>query len=82
MSTTEITYPNREHEGADKTATRRALKALDDIEEQARVLRAKISNRYTIYGSDTATMTDNVRALTEHFAQLEILRDVREWHGR
>jgi hypothetical protein len=84
MSTTEttaITYPNREHENADKAAARRALAALAAIEDQVAVLRAKIEHRNYIYGSDTNQITDNARALTEHLAILETLRDVREWHA-
>jgi hypothetical protein len=80
-SMTEIAYPNREHEKADKAAARRALNSLAAIEEQVRILRAKIESRHTVYGSDAGHITDNARNLTEHLQTLEVLRDVREWHA-
>ena len=73
-------YPNREHQNADKAATRRALKALDEIIDHARLVRRRVENGASD-GSDTHILSDEVRKLTVNLGILEALRDVREWHA-
>ena len=44
-------YPNREHENADKAARRRAIKALDDIIDDAQTLQRRIARGYEPHAS-------------------------------
>lgn len=73
-------YPNREHGNADKAARRRALAALNGIEDETRMLRRKIATEVAD-GDDTQVLADHVRLLTRDLAVLGTLRDVREWHA-
>jgi hypothetical protein len=72
------TYPDHEHENADKAAERRALKALKDIDYEVATLRRKIENG-TADGDDTGILADRVREVTAQLAILGAFRDVREW---
>jgi hypothetical protein len=47
------TYPNKEHENADKAARRRALNALNDIEREVAILRRRVEGG-TADGDDTS----------------------------
>lgn len=78
---TAIEYPNREHANADKAARRRALKALDDIIEDAQALKRRIENGYEPHGTDAERLADKAIAASVNFAFLEQLRDVRAWHA-
>ena len=75
------TYPNREHENADKTARRRALKALEDIRGEAERLHFDISYDRDRDGDDTQKLSDLARRVTQNLAVLGALREVREWHA-
>ncbi len=75
------TYPNREHENADRAAMRRALHALSGIEGEVRDLRLKLSRDQRVDADEAQVITGHVRALTGYLAELGILRDVREWHA-
>lgn len=74
-------YPNREHENADKAARRRAIKALDDIIDDAQTLQRRIARGYEPHGTDAQRRADKAVASAVNFAFLEQLRDVREWHA-
>lgn len=80
MTTTETTYPNREHENADKAARRRALKALDNIAAEVDTLRRRIASDQRVDGDDTQAITGLAAALINHLAIMGALREVREWH--
>lgn len=73
------TYPNREHQKADEAAKRRALKALDDIEAEAKLLRRVISDNRRVDGDDSRAIAGIVRDLTVHLSILGALYEVREW---
>lgn len=73
-------YPNREHANADKAARRRALQSLADIEAEVAFLRKRV-NGDVADGDDTSTLAQRAVDATRHFAALEALRDVREWHA-
>ncbi len=74
-------YPNREHKKADDAARRRALKALDDLGDEIRLMRAVLErgSDYRVDGDMTQTMAGKVRDLTDYLATLAALYDVREW---
>lgn len=74
------TYPNREHENADKAARRRALQALADIEGEVALLRKRV-NGGIAEGDHTSTLAQRAVDVTRQFGRLEALRDVREWHA-
>lgn len=78
---TSTSYPSREHANADKAARRRALKALDDIIEDAQTLKRRIEHGYEPHGEDAQRIADKAVAVAVNFAFLEQLRDVREWHA-
>jgi hypothetical protein len=71
-------YPDRAHEASDKVTTRRALKALDEIEAEVAILRRRIANG-TVEGESTQILADRAREVTQHVSVLEALRTVREW---
>lgn len=73
-------YPNREHENKDKAARRRAHAALDMIASEVSVVGRRIEGGGAD-ADDCRQMAEHVRALTEHLAVLETLREVREWHA-
>lgn len=74
-------YPNREHERADKAATRRALSSLYDIIDDAKALARRIEGGYEPHGTDAQRFADKAVALAINLGILETLRDVREWHA-
>ena len=74
-------YPNREHEIADKAAKRRAIRALDEIVNEAGILRRKLDNAAWVDGDDTQILTDRTRELTKNLAILGALDEVRDWHA-
>jgi len=76
------TYPNREHERADKAARRRAITALDDIIADARMLQRRLEgDGYALGGSDVQNIVSKAVAAAVQFSALETLSDVREWHA-
>lgn len=80
MTTTPVSYPNREHYNEDKAARRRAGARLDLIATELAMLRKRIETEQAD-GADTATITTLVRDLSENFAIIGTLRQVREWHA-
>jgi hypothetical protein len=84
---TEIKYPDtlymgREHEQADHAARRRAVTSLDNIIEQADILRRRlIEGQLGIDGSYGRAILESSARLPEHLSALEILERVREWHA-
>lgn len=72
-------YPNREHEKAHKAAERRALSALDAIEEEARILAIRVRQCRDLDADATRAMAGKVHDLTGYLAELDILRQVCEW---
>jgi len=74
------TYPNREHENADKAAKRRAIRALDDISNEVGILRRKLDQDVYVDGDDTQILVDRFRQLTIQMTILGTLSDVRDWH--
>jgi aspartokinase-like uncharacterized kinase len=78
METPDV-YPNREHRNADMAAHRRAVKALDQIGEHAAELRRRVTNGQADAES-AMPLAATVAQLGGYLAQLETLRDVREWH--
>lgn len=89
------TYPNREHEQADRAARRRALTAILHLTEELTTLTHRLDDpRAQVDGSETQRLTTLTRDLTEHltilgrsldaiemYSSLETLRGVREWHA-
>lgn len=76
------TYPNPEHERADKAARRRALRNLDNIEAEIAIIRRRVTQTGSTVqpdGDDTQVMASNVRDLTVNLAALSTLAEVREW---
>jgi hypothetical protein len=71
-------YPNPEHRRADSAACRRALAALDELENEVRVLRRRIEGG-TAEGDDTHLLAEKARSVTQHVTALGVLREVREW---
>lgn len=78
---TDYPYPNREHQRADERARRRAKTALESIETTAGYLIAKLENGYRLDADDTEGLSDLLRKLTGHLAEIGTLYDVREWHA-
>lgn len=74
-------YPNREHEAADKAAMRRSLAALSSIISEANDLHYRLSQDQRVDADDAQTINSKVRDLTGYLAELGTLRDVREWHA-
>jgi hypothetical protein len=74
-------YPNREHENADRAATRRAMRVLSGIDGEVRGLRLKLSRDQRVDASEAQVIAGQVRDLTGYLAELGTLRDVREWHA-
>lgn len=75
-------YPNHEHKKADEAARRRALKALDNIQDSVTILRRRltgIGSSVNVEGADGHGLAGDVQDLSVHLAILEALRDVREW---
>ncbi len=77
-----MSYPNKEHEAADKAAVRRALHCLENIEADVAILRRRLTKTGStvhIEGADVRGIAGQVNQLTEYVTILETLRDVREW---
>jgi hypothetical protein len=76
-----MSYPNREHENADKAAQRRALTVLKNIVTDAEIIRRRLEGS-TVHpdAADARGIALQAAQLTEHLAILETLREVREWH--
>ena len=73
------TYPNREHEAADRAARRRTLNTLEAIVSEAALIRQRVDNGRPVDGDNTQMLSSLVRGLTGYLAELGTLRDVREW---
>ncbi len=74
-------YPNREHENADRAAMRRALHTLEGIRGEANDLHLRLSRDQRVDADDAQVISGKVRDLTGYLAELATLRDVREWHA-
>lgn len=75
-------YPNKESFVAAKGARRRALSALDSLEEDAVALKRRIEHAaYGPYGSDAQRFMGDALKLAVEFAAMELMRDVLEWHA-
>jgi hypothetical protein len=72
-------YPNAEHEKADKAARRRALQNLDLINDQVARVRQRVQEDVDIDADILQAMTDAMRALTGHVAEIGTLFGVRAW---
>jgi hypothetical protein len=70
-------YPNREHENAVNSATRRALSALDAISENVDLIRGKLAAGTV----DARYLQEQAGRMFEYLTTLETLRDVRDWHA-
>jgi hypothetical protein len=77
MSTT--AYPNREHENAVNSATRRALGVLGAIGENVDEIRRRLIGG-TVDASDARYLQEQAGRMFEYLTALETLRDVRDWH--
>ena len=76
------TFPNREHEQADKAARRRARTALNAITEDVAIMHRKLDlDSPMLDEDDTRALAEHVRARPGHLGRLAALRDVRAWHA-
>jgi hypothetical protein len=74
-------YPNRESWVWANNSRRRALTALDTLEEHAKTLKRRIVDGYQPYGSDAQRFVDNAIKLCDELSKMELMRDVLEWHA-
>jgi hypothetical protein len=75
-------YPNREHRNADRAARRHAHVALHELEGMALRLRQKLDTGSSEFeGSDADRLAEQAGKARTAFAEIAILRDVREWHA-
>lgn len=79
----EFPFPNREHEVADKAARRRALRAIEDLEAELKLVRQRLElGAASRVDADTVqSISDYARRIVGHAAELGVLYDVREWHA-
>jgi hypothetical protein len=81
MSMIASDYPNRESFQAANNARRRALSALQTLEENAGALRERIENGYAPYGTDALRFSHSATQAAAEMAIMETLRDMLEWHA-
>lgn len=82
MNDTVVTsYPNREHEQADKTARQQAIEALDAIAGDAAVLRRRLAKGTYADVSDAQSLVAKAVEVTRRLAVPDTLGRVREWHA-
>lgn len=74
------TYPNREHENADKAARRRAIQAASDLFDYATQLHRQLVGGQ-VPSPQMIPLQELTANITANLAVLETLRDVREWHA-
>ena len=74
-------YPNREAWVRATQARRRALSALDTLEQNAKDLARRIEEGYCPYGTDAARFSHSAISLAAELAVMETMRDVLEWHA-
>lgn len=74
-------FPNREHMKADQAARRRALKALDSVADEIKLMRNFLERGpdARVDAQNADVMQSKVHDLTGYLAELATLFDVREW---
>jgi hypothetical protein len=75
-------YPNREHRNADRASRRHAAIALHELQGMALRLAQKLDTGSSEFeATDADRLAEQVGKARAAFAELAILRDVREWHA-
>jgi hypothetical protein len=74
------TYPNKEHRRAAEAAQRRALAAIGQIRDALALIERSVTQG-SPDSSEARRVIDFGGDLREYLAQIETLREVREWHA-
>ena len=72
-------FPERMHNKAVETNTRRAKAALEALAADVDELRKKLDEGALIFGSDARHLGEQTMRIGEHLSALETLRETREW---
>jgi hypothetical protein len=77
-----IDYPNREHQNADRAARRHAATALAELESMTHGLARRLdTGSLDFEANDADRLAEQAGKARAAFAEIAILRDVREWHA-
>lgn len=80
---TEMTHSQAEREVAERTALRRALKALDALESYAAEMTRKVTADMEIDAESAGrTMGSYLADAIANMSTLEVFRDMREWEAK
>lgn len=78
----EFPYPNREHELADKRARRRAVQAVERLEDELAIIKGHLLAHGSRVDADTTqSLSGYADKITGLCAELGTLYDVRQWHA-